>query len=431
MKKITFLLVLMLVVTLTHAQSLPLDFEVAEDDAFNAFNGATASVVTDPTDGTNSVLELVSNGNDFDGASITLDTYIDLSDDANNTITMQFWTPDAMLRTHLLKIESSPSAAPVELYFDTNADGWQTVSLDFGPGLSDDYQVLTLFADSGAGNTATGTYYIDDIDGPNGIVIPTDPIPASPAPVPTVANGETYSIYNDTNNYTNFFPVAYDFGTLAGEPDLDQSSAVNKAYKFNFGVSGWGLGEGGPDDVSAYDFVSFDYWASTGTIGFRFVLISNDGAVSEFNYEIGDDEAIVTDSWQKVEIPMTFFTSQGFVDTALFQWKFDPYQQSVDNEGIVYIDNILLTQNTTLSKDSFSQAEFKVFPNPSSSTWNISTSESIKSVHLYNITGRLVQEVNVNANEAVINTDGLSSGVYLAKVLNEFNQTKTIKLIKK
>jgi hypothetical protein len=71
-----------------------------------------------------------------------------------------------------------------------------------------------------------------------------------------------------------------------------------------------------------------------------------------------------------------------------------------------------------------------VYPNPSKGDWNIRTTETIKSIQVYNITGRLVREVNVNASEAIINTDGLSSGVYLAKVSNEFDQTKTIKLIK-
>ncbi|MBZ9787266.1 T9SS type A sorting domain-containing protein [Psychroflexus sp. CAK57W] len=429
MKKITTFLMMLLMVTFSYGQSLPLDFEVAEDDAFNAFNGATANVVTDPTDNTNSVLELVSNGADFDGATITLDTYIDLSDDSNNTITMQFWTTDATSRTHLLKLEGSSTGA-TEKYFETNVSGWQTISVDFGPDLGNDYPTLTIFADSGVGNTATGTYYIDDIDGPNGAVIPVDPIPSTPAPVPTAADEDTYSIYNDTNNYSTVFPVSYSFGTLSGEPDLDDSDTDNKALKFNFGIAGWGQGEGGPDDVSSYDFVSFYYWAGANLInGFRFVMISNDGTVSEYVYQVGTQTTLVKEQWTRVEIPMSYFTDLGFANSALFQWKVSPYEDSVDNSGIVYIDNILLTK-AALTNDSFSRAEFKAYPNPTQDVWNIKTTENIQSIQVFNITGRLVKDMKVNGSGAVINTSGLSKGVYLAKISNEFDQTKTIKLIK-
>ena len=281
MKKITFLCLTLILTALSFGQSLPLDFEVAEDDNWSAFNGATAAVVTDPTNALNQVLELTSNGVDFDGAAMNMGVYIDLSNDSNNTITLDFWTPDATNRTHLLKLEGA-SSQPVatELYFNTSAAGWQTITLNFGTGLANDYPILVLFADSGPGNTATGTYYIDNITGPNGAVIPPDPVPSGPASLPNTPNAEVYSIYNDNSGFTTNFPVAYDFGTLSGEPYLDPSATENKALKFNFGVAGWGQGEGGPDDVSAYNFVSFDYWAGPTVVGFDFVLISNNGAIT-------------------------------------------------------------------------------------------------------------------------------------------------------
>ena len=121
MKKITFLFML-LAVTTGFAQSLPMGFEDPLDDNWISFNGASSVIVVDPTDDTNSVLELTSVGVDFDGSAITLDTYIDLSDASNNTITMRFWTPDATPRTHLLKLEGAGQPAPVaQLYFDTTA----------------------------------------------------------------------------------------------------------------------------------------------------------------------------------------------------------------------------------------------------------------------------------------------------------------------
>lgn len=430
MRQITFFLFMLLTVTFSFGQTLPVDFESAEDDAFEAFNGAAAAAVTDPTDASNTVLELVSNGDGFDGATLTMATYVDLSDDANNTITMEFWTPDATTRSHLLQLRGATGASPqIQLYFDTTAAGWQTVTLNFsdaGPTLSDNYFLIDLFADAGDGNTATGTYYIDDIDGPNGGAVPVDPVPATAAPIPSYPDSEVYSIFNDTNNYSTVFPIVYGFGSVAGTPDLDDSDDVNVAYKYNFGLDGFGQGEGGPDDVSAYNFVTFDYWAEDGLTGFDVVMI-NQGA--EYVYQVGVDEAIVSETWVKVEIPMSHFTDLGFNSASFFQWKMGPLDNSVDNAGIGYIDNILLTENT-LSSETFNAAEFNAYPNPTNDVWNIQTTENIETVQIFNTVGRLVKEVKVNGNTTRINANDLSAGIYFAKISNEFNQTKTIKLVR-
>ncbi len=414
------------------AQSLPMDFEDPLDDSWIAFNGASSVIVVDPTDVTNSVLELTSVGADFDGSSITLDTYIDLSDASNNTITMRFWTPDATPRTHLLKLEGAGQPAPVaQLYFDTTAAGWQTITLDFStltePDLSNDYPKIVLFAD--AGNDGVGTYYIDDIDGPNGAAIPPDPVPAVAAPVPNVADAEVYSIYNDTNNFSTVFPVSYAFGTNSGEPDLDSGTAINLALKMNFGIAGWGQGEGGPDDVSAYDVVSFHYWAGAGVNGFDFVLISNSGGVTEHVYQVGVNEPVVVETWVYVEIPMSYFTGIGFANTALFQWKVSPLANSVDNDGIVYFDNILLSQNG-LSDNDLVSAEFTVSPNPTNSVWNVKTdNQTIDTVQVFDILGKQVIALAPNATEVSIDASGLNEGIYLVK-LTSINGSKIMKLVK-
>ncbi|MEN8898005.1 MAG: T9SS type A sorting domain-containing protein [Nonlabens sp.] len=431
MQKITFLLILF-ITTLGFSQSLPMDFEVAEDDAWGAFNGTVATVLTDPTDSSNTVLEMIGAGVDFDGAAITLDTYIDLSDDANNTISMRIWAPDATLRTHILKLEGGSTGA-TELTFTTNMMGWQTVNIDFGVGLGTEYPIMVIFTDSTSGNTATGTYYIDDINGPNGAVIPVDPIPMGPAPIPSNPDATVYSIYNDTNNYTTTFPVAYSFGTLSGELDLDSGAAVNNALKFNFAVAGWGQGEA-LDDVSSYGFFSFNYWASAGTVGFNIELISRNGGaggpVTGYIYEYGGANAtIVTDSWQTVSIPMSTFTALGFDDVNFFQWKIDPYQQSVNNAGIVYFDNIMFTQ-TTLSVSTTTNRELSISPNPTNDIWNISAQDlEIDSIQVYDLTGKLLINDTNNSSNARIDGTTLRSGIYIARITSG-ESIQSIKLIK-
>lgn len=430
MRKITLLFLAMILPLGIMAQELPVDFESPEDDAFVPFNGATANVVVDPTDATNNVLELTSNGVDFDGATLTMGTYIDLSDDNNNTITLEFWSPDATTRTHLLQLRGGTGASPqAQLYFDTTMMGWQTITLNFsnfGPTLSSDYFLLDIFADAGPGNNATGTYYIDDIDGPNGAVVPVDPVPATAAPVPSYPDAEVYAIYNDTNGYTTSFTFDYGFGSTQGEPDLDNSATENKAYKFNFGLDGFGQGLNNAVDISAYNYVTFDYWAGPGLTGFDVVMINP----PEYAYQIGVDEPIVTETWTKVEIPMSFFTNAGFNDGAFLQWKMGPLNNSVDNAGVAYIDNILLTQNT-LSTNSPELNNFSAYPNPTTAAWAIETNNAnVQSVEIFNTLGRLVKSVDVNDSKVTIDASDLSSGIYFARINSQGSNPSTIKLIK-
>lgn len=431
MKKITLLMILF-ITSLGYAQSLPLDFSDPLDAGFGGFNGTSTSVITDPTDASNQVIQFVGAGVDFDGAALTLDTYIDLSDDANNTISLRINAPDATTRTHLLKLEGGSSGA-TELFFNTTMMGWQTVDVDFPAGLGNEYPVIVIFTDSGVGNTATGTYLIDDITGTNGAVIAVDPIPMGPAPIPSNADATVYSIYNDSNGYTTTFPVVYSFGTLAGEPDLDAGAAVNNALKFNFATAGWGQGEA-LDDVSSYGFFSFNYWASAGTVGFNIELISRNGGatgpVTGYIFEYGGANAtVVTDSWQTVSIPMSTFTALGFDNLNFFQWKFDPYQQSVNNAGIVYFDNIMFSQ-TVLSTPSINQFDLSVFPNPSNDVWNISTPDAtIDYVQVYDMTGKLIINIDVNDTRAAVDSTNLTSGIYIAKVFSG-ETTQSVKLIK-
>jgi hypothetical protein len=361
-----------------------------------------------------------------------MSTLIDLSDDLNNTMTLRFWTPDATTRTHLLQLKGGSNLSPqTQLYFNTTEAGWQTITLNFsdaGPTLDDDYFILDLFADAGPGNFATGTYYIDDITGPNGEVLPPDPIPSIAAPVPSYPDSEVYAIYNDTNNYTTAFTFDYSFGTNFGRPDLDASATENRAQKFNFGVDGYGEGLNNSIDISAYNFLTFDYWAGPGLTGFDVIMINP----PEYAYQIGVDEPIVTETWTKVEIPLEFFTDAGFNDAAFLQWKIGALDSSIENAGIAYIDNILFTQNT-LSTDGFDLVEeFSAFPNPTRDSWTIKAGNlNIQSVEIFNTLGRLVKSVEVNSTDANIDATDLSSGIYFAKINSEGNSAQTIKLIKK
>ena len=125
---------------------------------------------------------------------------------------------------------------------------------------------------------------------------------------------------------------------------------------------------------------------------------------------------------------MSFFTNIGFADTALWQWKFSPLNDSVDNSGIVYIDNLLLTQNA-LSTNDFSYTSLEVNPNPANNAWYIKGNSEINKVALFDILGNEVLIISSNSNAVKIDASSFQTGVYFAKIESR-RGIDTIKLIK-
>ena len=72
-----------------------------------------------------------------------------------------------------------------------------------------------------------------------------------------------------------------------------------------------------------------------------------------------------------------------------------------------------------------------VYPNPSSSNWNFRTPNTvINSVEVFNLLGKRVASQRSNNNtEISISTQGLTSGIYIARITTE-QGTKSVKLIK-
>jgi len=407
----------------------------------SAFEGANAAIVADPaTGGANGqVFSGVQGpgGNPWQGIEF-VQTTKSAKLTTNKTMTVDVYCSQAF--NVLAKVAQggvgAPDSANGQAY--TTPGQWQTLTFNFASPMDNtavangEYQKIIFFGNWNSTNNGFNTpisqltFYVDNIRSEEGIITPpSDPIPSTPAPIPTALDANVYSIYNDTNNYTTVFPVQYQFGTLSGEPDLDSTAAVNKAYKFNFGIAGWGQGEA-MADVSSYGFVSFDYWAQPGLPnGFKFVMISNNGGVVERFYQIGTNEALVTGAWQKVEIPMSYFTNLGFASTNFFQWKVSPFADSVTNAGFVYLDNVLITVNSVLNNNSFDLTSFRIYPNPTSNILNIEAGAAIQSIAVYNVLGQEV--MNRAANEATMSLDvsGLNSGIYVIKTMIDGNVSST------
>ena len=418
MKKITFI-VLLLTSSFGLAQTFPIDFSDPLD-AMNCFDCA----FTLTTDASNDVGSIAGGGLLYDTAQLNLAENLDLSDDANNTITFKIKPiADYGTRTHLLKFEAG-TGPNVELSFTTTGTDWQDIVLDFGSGLGN-YSLLVFFPDFN--NTEVGTYLVDDFAGGTNIA----PIPelTVPSPTPSTPDAEVLSIYGDTGGFTNIWSSDYSFGTTT-IVDTDPSAVINNTLKMDFSVAGYGEGTvpGTVTDVSGYDYFHFDYWTSNAT-QIRMILIEEDGAVFEYFYELPTEEAFVFDTWKSVDIPLTFFTAQGFSADKFFQYKLGTLSDL--DTGIVYFDNLYFTVNpgTILSVTEFDATNFSVYPNPSNNNWTIKATRTVNKINVFDVLGKQVLSVYPNSSKTTIDASGLNTGMYFAKIDTDYG-IKTVKLIK-
>ena len=181
-------------------------------------------------------------------------------------------------------------------------------------------------------------------------------------------------------------------------------------------------------DLTAMEKLHIDIWVADASV--RTIKVS----------PIGGSETLVTvpvtsGAWNSVDIPLSSFTAVNFA--AVAQLKFDG-QFAADGttadttvRSDVYLDNIYFYKESTASVNDNNIMKVSVYPNPSNSDWNFRTPNTvINSVEVFNLLGKRVASQRSNNNtEISISTQGLTSGIYIARITTE-QGTKSVKLIK-
>ena len=106
----------------------------------------------------------------------------------------------------------------------------------------------------------------------------------------------------------------------------------------------------------------------------------------------------------------------------------DPNPCYSESYGMTIDFNVNIQDDLAVS--DFDSTNFKVYPNPVSDILNISYTQDITNVAVFNILGQEVITNNVNATQGQIDMSDLAIGTYLVKV-TAGNETKTIKVLKK
>ena len=419
MKKITFILSL-LITFIGFSQSFPLDFEDPLDSPWGAFNGATATVKDDGS-GSNNILELTSNGVDFDGAAKGLATPVDLSDAANNTISFTVDPQDALgateERTHLLKFEGGTGGPAVsELFFKTIGPDEQTINVNFPAGLGT-FATIVIFADSGAGNVGMGTYWFDNLtvvadpaasctDGiqngdetgvdcggscPNACPQPPSTIIAAPArPAADVISVLSPAYTDEAVSGVGTFAGATLANFTVENPDdtreLTTPSPGGGAQYQYFNGPGTGL------DLTDFTTLHIDVWVlDAGAPGSVLTLILQnfDSTSGAFQHNLDanvDINSGGSENWISVDIDLVDFNNSGLSRDNIQQIQLVAQGAAF---GPTYFTNLYFYKAATASTNDFLLNTVKVSPNPSNDVWNVeSSTTSIETVEVYDLLGK-------------------------------------------
>lgn len=253
----------------------------------------------------------------------------------------------------------------------------------------------------------------DNIVVPDGIVAAPLPetLAAPAAPIHDETNNKVISIFSDA--YTNVagtnFNPDWNQATAATVETLDGNEVLKYADLNYQGIVY------ATQDVSGLDMLHEDYWTANST-DLNFYLIS-DGNEVAFTLPI-----TATEEWLSVEIDLSHFAPP-VVLSEVFQFK-------VDGNGTVWFDNLYFYNSESLRVDDHEALSFKVYPNPSNSTWNVSANnQNITTVQVFDLLGKQVISLSPNTSEVTINASSLLDGIYIAEITSD-GATKTIKLVK-
>jgi hypothetical protein len=90
---------------------------------------------------------------------------------------------------------------------------------------------------------------------------------------------------------------------------------------------------------------------------------------------------------------------------------------------------VQLKYDPNLGTDSFTEAQFSYYPNPTRNELNLTAAKNISTVEMFNLLGQRVLSSSVDANQKQLDLSNLPSGVYLMEVTIE-NNKESFKIMK-
>ena len=167
----------------------------------------------------------------------------------------------------------------------------------------------------------------------------------------------------------------------------------------------------------------YKYLPNSGdTLLVRIYFYKNGDVINEAY--IGTNETV--SAWTEAEVPISYSTPET-PDSATIYFLVGIYSQH--SESVLYVDNLSFEGNVnSVAKNNLLNDELKIFTNPANDQFTIrlnNMNSEKKTICIYNLTGNLVQRIQMNNIDQSIDTRLLSSGIYLLEF--QCNDQKIVK----
>ena len=364
---------------------LPITLEGGQTPVFGDFNGSDTQIIANPDAAGNASANVAQNtvpaNLAFAGVNFPLDTNIDITDD--KFFTLKVWSP--VLNTPvLLKLENASGANAEVLATTTTTSAWETISFDFSQVGQLTFESVTLFMNFNVVDPADQTYYWDDLELVNEIIVTNDLCGDAFA----IDCGATYT--GDTSDFFNI-----------GAPEEACGTALNTApgawHTLTIPADG-------------------DYIVTVDTFGSAF-----DTKLGVFS---GTCDALVcvdgNDDTDGVQSEVSF------VGTASETYIL--YVTGFGTNAGVYVLNVAC--ETVLDVTQNDLVDIAIYPNPATSVVTLEASQEIATIQIMNLLGQTVSIIEANNTSSTVNVSQLRTGVYVANVLFSNGSVQTIKFIK-
>ena len=406
---------------------LPFDFETSPVSAdFVGFDGGaiTVEAVAAPQstgNTTSNLAKLVRDGGQvWAGAGIVLDSNLDFT--TKKFISARVWT-DAPIGTKIMfKTEQDTNAdnnSGEKNTFTTVTGDWETIVLDFTGVTNANQNKLVLIPDNGnlGDGTSASTFYFDDI-------VQTETNPNVTFDLPF--DFETSPVSADF--------VGFDGGAITVEavaaPQSTGNTTSNLAKLVRDGGQVWagaGIVLDSNLDFTTKKFISARVWTDA-PIGTKIMFKTEQDTNADNNSGEKNTFTTVTGDWETIVLDFTGVTNANQNKLVLI-----PDNGNLGDgtsASTFYFDDIVQTETSSLGLEDNNIIDVSVYPNPSNSIWNFRTGNTvITSVEVFNLLGKRVVLQNNNSTNVAISTQGLTSGIYIARITTE-QGTKSVKLIK-
>ena len=248
-----------------------------------------------------------------------------------------------------------------------------------------------------------------------------------PAPTDAPTTPPTF----DANNVISLYSDAYTAATTINNVSWDDSAfeevsiAGNNVLKIS-GTNFLGIDLGAYLDATNMTHLHMDYWIATDWSEGQVL----NPKLSNHVGEAGETNALDITNIINSQTEVQNWQSKDFVLNGDRESIKQFLITVAGKTGLYYLDNVYLYVDGTAGLEDNNIINVSVYPNPSNTNWNFRTGNTvITSVEVFNLLGKRVVSQNNNSTNVAISTQGLTSGIYIARITTE-QGTKSVKLIK-